>query len=252
MGYTRFEFQIVDGLGRPVTASGGAIYVVPTGTQAKTALYNVDDNTALSNALSLTSGKAKFLVADTVTAIDVFGIAGDGRAIRAINVKPGATFIPTSNDLRQELMLPWSIADQTATTAYDWGIDLPANALVQPFGTGLLISTTDSGITADLGLLASESGGDADGFLDGLSCATAGAVLPALTFNSGTDYPTATTFGVLIQSFTAGSATDDRGLAINKQHRCDGTAKSLVITLSSGADTATGYAIVSYVMAAAI
>lgn len=63
----------------------------------------------------------------------------------------------------------------------DTGFDLPSGAIVRDVfldvGTAESTGTTK---TIDVGLLSSESGGDADGFLDGISVASTGIVYPTL------------------------------------------------------------------------
>jgi hypothetical protein len=69
------------------------------------------------------------------------------------------------------------LADKNDTDEHDTGYDLKAgdivkNAYVQVFTAEATASTK----TIDVGLLAAESGGDADGFLDGVSTAATGMV----------------------------------------------------------------------------
>lgn len=62
-----------------------------------------------------------------------------------------------------------------STSEQDTGFDLPANAVVlDAYVEVTTLEATGTTKTVDVGLLASESGGDADGFLDGVSVATAG------------------------------------------------------------------------------
>jgi hypothetical protein len=71
------------------------------------------------------------------------------------------------------------------TSEFDTGVDLPAGAIVH----GVLIeaTTTDNSGTIDVGLLYAENsnGGDLDGFVDGVSLATAG--MQTLGLIDGTD-----------------------------------------------------------------
>lgn len=89
--------------------------------------------------------------------------------------------------------------------------------------------------TIDVGLLSSESGGDADGLADGLVTSAAGTVIPKATITTGsnTKYAASTTRGVLLQDFQAGTDVDtDEGMAYNKSHVVS-SAVSLTYTLGS-------------------
>lgn len=59
-----------------------------------------------------------------------------------------------------------------ATGEVDSGWDLPEDSIVH--GVFVKVDTAQSSTTLDVGLLSTESGGDADGFLDGVSGASTG------------------------------------------------------------------------------
>ena len=124
----------------------------------------------------------------------------------------------------------------SAGSESDTGIDLPADMVVADIFVD--VSTAVASSTIDVGLLSTESGGDADGFADGVSCASAVKVRPGVTVTSGSneDYFSASTRGALLADFTAGTdAATDVGTYAEKPHRCDGTAKSISYTTSSHA-----------------
>ena len=177
-------------------------------------------------------GKFRFAIANTglgLPAVDVFGIAPGGQAFRASNLKPQDRqdlFINTTNVL-QQLVVPFSISDTTATTETDTGFDLPQHALVMPF-VSLDVRTVDATETMDVGLLSSESGGDADGFLVGVSVATATVV-------DGTFASTVTNGALLKVTATGAAAVIPEGYVVGA------TARSVTYTLSAGSDTAEGF-----------
>ena len=118
----------------------------------------------------------------------------------------------------------------------DTTIDLPSTMIVKD----LLVEVTTEVASGeiDIGLLAGEAGGDEDGFVDGLSCAAAGIFRPkaALTAGSSETYYASTTRGALLRTFLAGSdAVEDVGTYEEKEHLCDGTAKSLTYTTTDHA-----------------
>ena len=117
----------------------------------------------------------------------------------------------------------------------------------------LQVTTVDSGTTMDMGLLSSESGGDADGFFDGISMASAGWITADVTktMGSSADYYASTTRGAFLATFSAGGDTSvvTIGQYDPKNFYADSVVASTVsITGSSGINTAVGYAyLVGYV-----
>lgn len=128
------------------------------------------------------------------------------------------------------------------TSETDTGVDLPPKALV--LDAFIEVLTGDSGITLDVGTKSSETGGDADGFLDGISVASTGLVPAGVTVTAGANenYFSACTYGAKLASFVAGSDTaGDVGTYARKYYATDSaTAKSITYTASAGADTAEG------------
>lgn len=132
----------------------------------------------------------------------------------------------------------------------DTGWDLPQYGEIDALSMGVFVQTIDATETINVGLLYSENsnGGDADGFLVGLSIATAGWVRPAVVWaQGGSNYPTATTQGFGAY-FTATSLQPTAGTGVANvwaltihNHFGDGTQKSISYTCSSGSDTFVGF-----------
>jgi hypothetical protein len=135
----------------------------------------------------------------------------------------------------------------------DTGWDLPKYGEVDPYSMMVFVQTIDATETLEVGLLSSESGGDADGFLDAISIATAGWVRPAMTFTKGSSqyYVSACTWGEYFFDLDNTGATS-KGLAgadgagtagqpFLESHIGDGTAKSLTYTCTAGSDTFVGF-----------
>ncbi|MBC2746202.1 MAG: hypothetical protein HF975_04200 [ANME-2 cluster archaeon] len=119
------------------------------------------------------------------------------------------------------------------TSEFDTTIELPANMIVKD--TLVEVITNVASGTIDVGLLSSEAGGDADGFVDGQDCATAGIYRPGATLTTGSNevYYSAAVRGALLRALTAGSdVATDVGTYEENIHLCDGTAKSLSYTTS--------------------
>lgn len=127
----------------------------------------------------------------------------------------------------------------TGTTETDMGFDLPADAEV--LDVLIYVRTaeaTGTTKTLDIGLLSSESGGDADGFLDGVSVSATGLKRFAHTITTGANntYLASTTLGALMRDFVAGedTAAGGDGFVAHKPHLTSSvTAKSVSITPGS-------------------
>lgn len=114
------------------------------------------------------------------------------------------------------------------TSETDTGVDLPAGVLVT--GALIQVTTAASGGTVDVGILSTESGGDADGFIDGVSCAATGFVVP----NNVDATAANNTMGVLLVESDILSA-DGTALyySVPVPYKTDGTAKSVSYTTSN-------------------
>ena len=104
----------------------------------------------------------------------------------------------------------------------DTGWDLPAKSLVLDVWIDVTTAeATGTTKTLDVGLLSSESGGDADGFLDGVSVAATGV-------KKGTLLNTGQTLGAL-------SRVDEDGAGgLSPEPHITATAKSVTYTAGSG------------------
>ncbi len=128
-----------------------------------------------------------------------------------------------------------SISSAPTGSEQDAGIDLPAKAVVLDVFLDVTAAEVTGGTkTMSVGLLSSESGGDADGFLVGVSCASTGLKRGEATVTAGGSetYLSATTRGALLGSFVAGSdSAGDVGTVYERPHLSDSvTAKSVSYT----------------------
>lgn len=249
MGLLNYKSALISSTtGKAMLDAGGKVYVAQAGLAAKQALFN-KDGSVLANPVALVNGSFEFWTADTAASVDLYIQSGKGHTLQVKGVTPSGAnefFVNTANPV-QMLVIPFSIADTTATTETDTGFDLPTDAIVQPeLAAGVDVLAIDATETIDVGILSSEAGGDADGLFALLSVGTAGAVKAEVVVTAGVW--ASTTYGALLASFTAGTNADDRGLFNRLQYRCNGTAKSITYTLTAGSDTATGFIKIPYVI----
>lgn len=129
-------------------------------------------------------------------------------------------------------------AANTTATEKDTGFDLKAGWTV--LDAWIVVNTVDAGETVDVGTNSNDSGGVADGFIDGASLATTGLVYPDATVTAGSTetYYSATTRGALLADYIVGSNTaTDFGLFHKKPYTVS-TDIDLTFTTSDGTDTA--------------
>jgi len=119
--------------------------------------------------------------------------------------------------------LKYEIGAAPTGSEQDTGIDLPAKCIVRDvFVDVTTAETTGATKTMNVGLLASESGGDADGFLVGISFVAAG-------LKKGTLISSGQTLGALLRVDESGSAA-----LVPEPHLSDAvTAKSISFTAGS-------------------
>lgn len=121
----------------------------------------------------------------------------------------------------------------SGTDEIDTGVEIPAGALIQ--NVYLDVNAVD-GTTIDVGLLSSETGGDADGLLDGISTASLG-------LNAGNLDAAGATLGELLRVDSSGSSS-----LVPAPHKV-GTAKTISYTLGEASPDLKGKIIVLYLEA---
>ncbi len=130
--------------------------------------------------------------------------------------------------------VPFAAPGTTAET--DSGYDLPEKALV----TDIFVDVTTASSAAsvlDVGLLASSSGGDLDGLIDGLAVTATGLNVPVLTATTDGQYDAAT-YGPFLATGLVGSTSY---ALTRRNHISDSvTAKSLTYTINSSSADCVG------------
>jgi hypothetical protein len=242
----RYDIQIRDqqSMGSHANPITDSVYVIvyDAGTKTLSTIYADKLRTAKTNPISrsqfATDDAIKFYSASA--SHDIVFAHSDG----SVGFKAGVT--PNTHQLYLDrtgsdktLIVPFSASDNTET---DTGVDLPYGALV--YDAAVEVVTVDATETIDVGLLSSETAGDADGLLVGVSVATAG--IPArATYTTGSNetYLSAVTYGALLKAVSLGNdvATDVGSFARLTHYVTGSNAKSVTYTGSAGSDTAAGY-----------
>lgn len=135
----------------------------------------------------------------------------------------------------------WFGASDNSET--DTGVDFLADTFIHDVWVEVV--TVDATETIDVGLLSTETAGDANGLRAAVSVATAGFIkdTAVITNGSNIDYTAASTYGaLLVTAITGSDAVATCGGKSYIGHVVTGTnAKSLTYTGSAGSDTAAGY-----------
>ncbi|MGE0751858.1 MAG: hypothetical protein AB7F39_06645 [Variibacter sp.] len=232
-----FRMQLKDlYTGETIITSGGTVFVAVNGGAAKETLKD-KDGAALSNPVTPTRGFINFFTADTVEKVDLYILAPGGQFVVRKDVRasgPNEVLVDT-NSRHQCMVIPVAAADVTPATETETGFAEPANALMlpSPFIDVLEIDDTE---TLDVGTDSGDSG-DADGFIDGVSVATAG-VAKATVANSGN------TLGALFEVQDSANAGD-----LTHEGRVSG-GKAITVTTSAGTDTLEAFVHLPYLLAA--
>jgi hypothetical protein len=244
--YKQWDFQLVDArTKRAITAAAVAV-VLTAGTPDVLTLVSDQQGTSQSQPVSMTNGQLTFYTAKSVTSLDLSILDANGNAIYATGLANSVHRLDVFPEQRHQ-MLVFPMVFNSGGTVTDTGFDLPINLLVKD--AFVRVTTVDATETVDMGLLASETGGDEDGFLKALSVATAGFVnaYPTVTNGSNIDYhDTTAVYGVLLaQLITGADAVATVGGFERRYYRTDGVAKSVTYTPSSS-DTFKGFGYLEY------
>ncbi|MRR49368.1 MAG: hypothetical protein EG825_00395 [Rhodocyclaceae bacterium] len=224
--------------GEIITASGGFVIATAANDATKATLYD-KNGASQANGLALTNGGATFYVADSVSSVDLYIMTPGGQFVVKTGVI-GTVDIGVDTSIRNQVAkIPFSATDSTAATEKDTGYDLPLYSMVLPT-PAILVTTIDATETINIGLLSSETAGDADGFIAAASVGTAGLV-------NGTLANGANTMGALFEVQDSANAGD---LAPSAHVVTGSNATSITYTLTTGSDTAEGFIILPYVLTA--
>ncbi len=234
-----YRIQLHDAVNREaIITSGGKAYVAGAGEEAKVTLYN-EDGSSLTNPISLTYGAIEFWTADAIPMVDLYIQAPSGHFLVAKTIYPSGpnTLYVDKSRSNTTYVIPFSSADTSDATETDTGFDLPTNGAVLPMGIGVDVTNAASTETIDVGILASESGGDANGFIALGALTTAASIIAGnvVTVGSNESYLASTTLGALVHDFAVGTdVNEDTGQSSPKAYVCNGTAKSISYTLTTG------------------
>ena len=239
----KIEFQLYEQggaaamRGKMITAAGGMVGVYVSGSGTLNAITD-KDGAALANPLALTNGAAEFYTLATVATVDLAIMCPGGQFVFMSGVDESLADIAVDTLNRNQMAkIGYSVADASATVEEDTGFDLPYNCVVQPW-PGVLPVVVDATEDIDVGILSTETAGDADGFIDSVSVATA-------VYTKATLLAAGDTMGALLSVLDSANAGDD---APEPYPVVSPNGRSISYTLSAGSDTAVGYILLPYTL----
>lgn len=215
------------------SATGAAVAGIFTASQvlscAKERVFNKNGQ-VINNPVSFVTGGAEFFVGDQVQSLDLYIQSPTGHFVVKRDIKPedtGSYTIDTS--VRHTMMqIPFHAVDYTAAAEVSTGFVEPSNAIML-LNPSVRVLTLQAARSIEVGGLSSETNGDADGYIDGVSLATAG-VVKATVLNG------ANTMGAYFEVQDSANAGD-----INSEGRVS-QPNTITITTLAGTTTAEGWA----------
>jgi hypothetical protein len=227
--------------------TGVYVFVYDAGTKTLSTIYSDRKRTAKTNPISrsqyATDTQVYFFGPNS--SYDIALAHSDGSTAKFTSIAPTShrLYLPRQG---QDKTLVFSMVFNAGATETDTGLDLPYGALV--YDAGVETVTVDATETVDVGLLSSETAGDADGFVAAVSVAAAG--IPALfTYTTGANevYLSAVTYGVLLAARSLGTdVATDVGSFGKLRHYVTGSNATSVTYTPSTSDTFAGYGYVHF------
>lgn len=223
------------------------VFVYSAGTRTLATIYSDTARTSKSNPIT----RSQFGTDDGIvfygaaSSYDILLAHSDGSIAKYTSVGPTTKrlMLPRSGS-NKTLIFPMAASAGGSET--DTGLDLPYGALVTD--AYVEVVTTDATETVDMGLLSSETAGDADGFLNDVSVATAGIpARVAYTTGSNEVYLATFSYGALLGIASLGNdVATDVGSSSMLTHYVTGSNATSVTYTPSTSDTFAGYGYVIF------
>lgn len=256
-----YQIKLYDRATNRAISHDGKLIVMTNGSPDKVALLDADGAT-LANPVTITDGFAEFFTAETTQSVDVSLYTEYGYSLFVNDLQPGMSELYLDlNNQRQTLVVPFSVADSTANTETDTGLDLVVGTMLLTEGLGIKVTALDATETIDLGLDGASTEDDPNGILEAISLAALGFVQAKVGFAVGTNSVLVDVTGGA-QEFTYGalmvgtgtkvaakadgtdSATTKNGFYLLEPHVVIAAGADLTYTTSAGTDTAKGYFVI--------
>lgn len=247
-GLFEYDIEVRDARSLNATDSAGAItsgchvIVYDAGTKTKATIYADENRTAKTNDITRTQfgtdTRIKFFAA--ASTVDLFIADNQGNNVLHSSVAPTVHVLPLDRSSVHKCFF-FPMVFNAGGTEVDTGLDLPKNSMVRD--VALEVVDIDATETVSIGILASETNGDADGFLLASSVATAGFYASYdITDGATEDFVGASRKGALLGLGSTGTNTaNDFGQPGGAGHFVQGANGVSISYQPSSSDTFTGY-----------
>lgn len=233
--------------GEGAVTSGCTVFVYDAGTKTLATIYADGNRAALANPITraqfTTDGKISFFGGSATYDIAVNDDQGNWAHVAGFSPLQHTVAMDRS---RHDKLLAFPLVFNAGGTEVDTGLDLPKHSMV--YDVALEVVTIDATETVAIGLLSTETAGDADGFLVATSVAVAGFFGSYLiTDGSSEDYVSASRKGALLGLGSTGTdAGNDFGQPGGPGHFVTGANAVSISYTPSSSDTFAGYGYVMF------
>lgn len=225
--------------GEPIT-SGVYTFVYQAGTKTLDTLYSTSNGLAKTNPIARASftGTLSFYTAQT--SVDIFVADDKGNTALFTGITPTDHVLSLDRSGVDKCMVAPFVFNAGGTET-DTGLDFPLNAYIHDFLVEVV--TTDATETLGIGLLSSETAGDADGIAVAVSTANAGFIRSyVVTDGTNEDFVATPYKGALMGLGSAGTdVANDFGQSGGPGHVVTGSNAKSLVYLPSSSDTMAGY-----------
>lgn len=244
MGFGHYKYDITvkdTRTGEPIT-SGVYAFVYTAGSKTLATLYSNTSATSKTNPITRTQFAADDMITFfcAASSVDIYINDELGNSAFVAGVTPTDHVIYLARTGTDKcLVVPYVFNNNVET---DTGLDIPLHSYIHDVVVEVV--TTDATETIDVGLLSSETEGDANGLVTLLPISTAGMIrLWGTTDTTTEDYISTSYKGALLGIGATGSVTaTDCGQSGGPGHVIlPSKAASLTYTCSAGSDTGAGY-----------
>lgn len=255
MGFNLFKYELkvvdeksldpqsLDG----IISTGCLVFVYDAGTKTLSTLYSNETLTSKANPITRAqfATDAGIVFYSAASSHDLFVAHSDGSVSRIASVTPTMHTVKLNRDGVNKCVV-FPMVFNSGGTETDTGIDLPKNVIVKD--VQLEVVTTDATETVAIGLLSSETAGDADGLMVATSVANAGFFgLVATTVGSNETYISAARAGALMGLGSVGTdVANDFGQPGGSGHVVTGSNAVSITYTPSSSDTFAGYGYVHF------
>jgi hypothetical protein len=231
-----------------VISSDVMVFIYGAGTKTLSTIYSDAAGSSKTNpmtraAFATAGGKIEFY--SSASSHDIYLAHSDGSCARYASVTPTMHTLPLDRDGLDKCIVFPAVFNAGGTET-DTGLDLPLNSIVKD--VVLEVVTSDSSETCAIGLLSSETNGDADGLMVATDVGTVGLYTgAAVTVGSNETYVSATRYGALIGLGKVGTdAANDCGFIGGVGHVVSGANAVSISYTPSSSDTFAGYGYVYF------